>query len=433
MIQAAPTLIGFAALFFMLFLGMPIAVAMGLVGVAGFAVLVGFNPALAMLGQTVFEASRVADYAVLPLFVLMGNLVSRSGISEKLYAAAYAFLGHFRGGLALSTLAACGGFSAVSGSSLATAATMAKVAMPPMRKYKYKDTLATGSIAAGGTLGILIPPSTILVLYGIMANADIGKLFIAGILPGILTILLYFAAVSLVVRVDPSAGPASDPLPWSIRFGSLKGVWGMLCLFGLVMGVIYLGVCTATEAAGIGASGAFLIALSQRTMSARDFVDVLVETGRTTAMMFGVLFGALVFSNFVNIARMPQLILGWLELAGASPSLVILAIILVYLVLGCVLESFSMVLLTVPIFLPVVQAVGFDIIWFGILVVIMMEISLITPPIGMNVFVLKSVLSDVQVGTIFRGVLPFLFADVFRLILICAVPQIVLILPRVMD
>ena len=427
-----PTLLGFACVFLLLFSGVPIAIGMAIVGFAGFAILVNPNAAMSMVGQTVFENAGNFEYAVLPLFVLMGNYVARSGLSDDLYRMSRAFLGHFRGGLAMATILACGGFSAVCGSSLATAATMSKVAMPPMRQYGYADSLATGSIAAGGVLGILIPPSTIMVIYGIMTNADIGKLMVAGVIPGLITVILYILVVGVVSTLNPALGPAGPVVGWPERLGTLKRIWGVLALFLLVMGVIYLGVCTPTEAAGIGAAGAFFFALLRRNMRFADHIDVLTETGRTTAMMFVVLFGAMIFNNFINVARMPQHAAAWVQSLGLSPIMVLLIIIGIYLVLGCILESFSMILLTVPIFYPVVQALGFDIIWFGIIIVIVTEISLISPPVGMNVFVIRAVLPDVPVGTIFRGVLPFLAADVLRLALFIFVPATVMFLPNLM-
>ena len=427
-----PTLLGFACVFLLLFSGVPIAVGMAVVGFAGFAILVNTNAAMAMVGQTVFENAANYEYAVLPLFVLMGNYVARSGLSDDLYRMSRAFLGHFRGGLAMATVLACGGFSAVCGSSLATAATMSKVAMPPMRQNGYADSLATGSIAAGGTLGILIPPSTIMVIYGIMTNSDIGKLMIAGVIPGLVTVTLYIVTVGVVCALKPSLGPAVPVASWTERLHTLKRIWGVLALFLLVMGVIYLGVCTPTEAAGIGAAGAFFFALLRRNMRFADHVDVLAETGRTTAMMFVVLFGAMIFNNFINVARMPQLAAQWVQSLGLSPLMVLLVIIAIYLVLGCILESFSMILLTVPIFYPVVQALGFDPIWFGIVIVIVTEISLISPPVGMNVFVIRAVMPDVPVTTIFRGVFPFLAADALRLALFIFVPATVMFLPNLM-
>lgn len=423
---------GLAVLLVVMLAGVPIAMAMALVGAAGLALVLGLVPALAIVGQTAFDTGMSYSLSVVPLFILMGNLVTRAGLSDELYAACNAWLGHRRGGLALATAVACGGFSAVCGSSLATAATMGKVALPPMRRYRYDDALATGVIAAGGTLGILIPPSVILVLYGVATQTDIGKLFVAGILPGILGILGYMAAVSIVCAIRPEAGPRGERLPWRERLRATRGVAGILGLFVLVIGGIYAGVFTATEAAGIGAAGALLIALARRRLSWRGLLDTLAETAATTTMMFMVLIGALIFSNFVNVAGLPAAIEGLVRASELPPGGVLAVVLLLYLALGMVLESLSMVLLTVPILAPLMAGLGFDLVWFGIVVVVVTEISLITPPVGLNVFVMKTVIPDVPIGTIFRGIVPFLIADVVRLALLALLPGLVLFLPSLM-
>ncbi|MBR9885321.1 MAG: TRAP transporter large permease, partial [Oceanospirillales bacterium] len=362
-------------------------------------------------------------------FILMGNLVTRSGLSQELYHVSNAFLGHRKGGLSMATVVACGGFSAICGSSLATSATMARVAMPPMRKYGYSDGLAAASIAAGGTLGILIPPSVILVIYGLLTESSIRELFAAGFIPGMLGILLYLAAVRYVVWRSPEQGPAGDKMAWPERIQALKGVWGVLLLFTIVMGGIYLGVFTPTEAAGIGAGGAFIIALARRRLSVATLFDTLTDTARTSAMLFGVVIGALIFSDFINRAGLPDALLSLVTSLEVTPIVVILVILAIYIVLGMVFESLSMMLLTVPVFYPLVSSLGFDLVWFGIVVVVVTEISLITPPVGMNVFVLSAVLRDVKTGTIFKGVTPFWCADIVRLALIVFVAQISLFLP----
>lgn len=425
--------IGFLILFILLFAGIPIAFGMLIVGVVGFGYLSGMAPSLAMTGQVAFDTVLSYEFSVLPLFILMGNFVSRSRLSEELYAASHAFLGHRRGGLAMATIVACAGFSAVCGSSLATAATMSKVAMPSMRKYGYADSLASGSIAAGGTLGILIPPSVILVLYGIMTETEIGKLFAAGFLPGMLGMALYMLAANLVSRFNPKLGPAVDKTGWPERWAAMKGIWGILLLFGIVMGGIYFGVFSPTEAAGIGASGAFFFALARRTLNLRDIMDVLIETGRTSTMVFIVLIGAIMFSNFVDVTRAPNQIQTFVEGLAIAPILVILVILVIYIILGCVLDSIAMMLLTVPIFYPLVAGLGYDLIWFGIIVVVVIEISLITPPIGLNVYVLRATLPEVPLGTIFRGVTPFIISDVVRLALLVLAPGFVMLLPNLMD
>lgn len=428
------SLIGFAVLLILIFLRMPIGLALGLVGFFGFASLNNFNwvATLSMSARVVIDTSQDYGLSVIPLFILMGNLITQSGLSNALYKASYAFLGHLRGGLAMATVVACGGFSAICGSSLATAATMAKVSMPPMRKYGYSDSLAAASIAAGGTLGILIPPSVILVIYGIMTEQSIRELFAAGFLPGMLGIMLYVGAVAWTVWRNPQAGPKGDPLPQEERSAAFKDVFGIVALFGLVMGGIYGGLFTPTEAAGVGAGGALLIALLRRSLTWRSLYAVLAETTQTSASLFMVVIGALIFSAFVNRAGLPDQLVALITSYDVAPLTVIFMIIGIYLILGCVLESLSMLLLTVPIFYPIVQHLGFDLVWFGILVVIVTEISLITPPVGLNVFVLSGVLKDTSTKTIFKGIMPFIGADIIRLLLITLIPAISLILPELL-
>ncbi|GGK68700.1 TRAP transporter large permease [Amphritea balenae] len=436
-------LTGFAILLMIIVIvRVPIAFAMGLVGFFGFAYMQGltfenfmdfrWTGALSMASKRVIDTAQEYSLSVIPLFILMGNLVTKSGLSHELYRASYAFLGHKKGGLSMATVVACGGFSAICGSSLATSATMAKVAMPPMRKYGYADSLATASIAAGGTLGILIPPSVILVIYGLLTETSIRELFAAGFIPGFMGILLYLMAVRYVVWRDPSAGPCGEKLGWPERIQALNGVWGVLILFTVVMGGIYGGIFTPTEAAGIGAGGAFVIALSRRSLTWGGLFDILTDTARTSAMLFAVLIGALIFSNFINRAGLPADLLNLVNNLDVSPMVVILVILAIYIVLGMVFESLSMLLLTVPIFFPLVQSLGFDLVWFGIVVVVVTEISLITPPVGMNVFVLAAVLRDVKASTIFKGVTPFWCADIIRLALVTLFSSIALFLPELL-
>jgi tripartite ATP-independent transporter DctM subunit len=428
----AAALAGFAAMLALVFLRVPIAFAMGAVGFVGFALVVSFDAAAAMVATLTYETGLSVGLSVLPLFVLMGAFVSHAGLSQELYAASNAFIGHRRGGLAMATILACGGFSAVCGSSLATAATMAKVAFRPMRAFGYSERLAGGSIAAGGTLGILIPPSVIMVIYGLLTDQSIGKLFIAGILPGIVAIAFYLAAIAVIVRIDPAAGPRGPRAGWPARFAALRHVWGILILFMVVMGGIYGGVFTPTEAGSIGAVGALVFALLRRGFDLRWLYRSALETARTTAMLFAVLIGALIFANFINLTTLPQALLTWAELFREAPIVVILLIIGVYLVLGCLLESISMITLTVPIFFPLVAQLGYDLIWFGIIVVVVTEISFLTPPIGLNVFVLRNILTEVSTETLFRGVTPFFIADIFRLGVLVAFPAITLVLPQLM-
>lgn len=434
------TLIGFLVLFTLMGLRVPIAFAMGLVGYVGFGVLVNWNAAAAMVAGTVYETALTYSLAVVPLFILMGNLITQAGLSQQLYAASYALLGHYRGGLAMATILACGGFSALCGSSLATAATMAKVSMPSMSQYGYSPKLASGSIAAGGTLGILIPPSVILIIYGLMTEQDIGKLFIAGLLPGLLAILGYLAAVIFVTWRDPKAGPPGEKLPLRTRINAIKNVWGIVVLFGVVIGGIYGGVFTPNEAAGIGAAGALCFTLARRQLTWKLFFRILVDTARTSGMIFAVLIGAIIFSNMINMTKTPLLLTEWIIAQELSPMLVVLVIVLIYLILGAVMESMSMILLTVPVFYPIIAALDFGtmmdpnlvLIWFGIVVVVVTEISLITPPVGMNVFVIRAVIPELSLGTIYRGVTPFWIADIFRLAILVLVPSITLLLPALM-
>lgn len=433
-------LIGFGILlFFIVVVRVPIAFAMGTVGFFGFAVMQGlgfdnifdfrWTGALSMASKRVVDTAQEYSLSVIPLFILMGNFVTKSGLSHELYRASNAFLGHKKGGLAMATVVACGGFSAICGSSLATSATMAKVAMPPMRKFGYADSLATASIAAGGTLGILIPPSVILVIYGLLTETSIRELFAAGFVPGMMGILFYMGAVRYVVWRDPSKGPSGEKFTWGERLEALNGVWGVLILFSIVMGGIYGGVFTPTEAAGIGAGGAFVISLARRSLTLMTLFDILTDTARTSAMLFTVVIGALIFSNFITRAGLPDDLLAFVSGLNASPMVIIFVILVIYIVLGMVFESLSMLLLTVPIFFPLVQSLGFDLVWFGIVVVVVTEISLITPPVGMNVFVLSAVVPDVKASTIFKGVTPFWIADIVRLLLITLIAEISLFLP----
>jgi C4-dicarboxylate transporter, DctM subunit len=415
----------------LMFAGVPIAFAMALIGFVGTLSIIGLQPALSLLGQTFFDNGREYSLSVLPLFLMMGNFVVQSGVADDLYKAAHAWLRHRKGGLAIATILACGGFSSVCGSSLATAATMAKIALPSMRRYNYPDGLSTASIAAGGTLGILIPPSVIFVFYGIIAQQDIGKLFLAGIIPGIIGMVGYTLAVMISVRARGLDLPTEEKLPLRDRLAATRGVSGALLLFAFVMGGIYLGVFTATESAGMGAAGAMALTILKGRFRLKETFRTLYDTAKNTAMMFFILFGALTFTNYVNLSGMTgdlQAALSGFE----SPWAIIFIILAIYLVLGCLLESLSMITLTVPIFYPVVAAAGFDLIWFGVFVVVVTEISYITPPVGMNAFVLRSVVKDVQLSTIFRGLVPFVAMDFVRILLLILVPALALFIPSQM-
>jgi tripartite ATP-independent transporter DctM subunit len=425
-------LLGFAAIFVLALLRLPIALTMGIVGFVGLGLLRNWNSAMASVTSVIYETGFSYTLSVVPLFILMGNLVARAGMSTELFRAAYTFIGHRRGGLAMSTVLACAGFGAICGSSIATAATMAKVAYPPMRKFGYSDVLATGVIAGAGTLGIIIPPSTVMVIYGIMTETNIGKLFAAGILPGLLGAGLLCAAVQYITWRDPKAGPPGEKSSWSERLSAVKAVWGVALLFVLVMGGIYGGVFTATEGASIGATGAFLFALARRSLTWAVLFDILVESARTTAMLFVILIGALIFANFVNFTSMPSDLKGMVEQFQIRPIWVIVAICVIYIVLGTAMEELSMILLTVPVFFPLVVYLGFDPVWFGVIIVVIVEIGLISPPVGMNMFVLRALIPHVQMSTIYRGVMPFMWADVIRLAILVAFPSISLLLPGLM-
>ncbi len=434
------TLIAFAILMTISFARVPIAFAMGIVGFVGFAILRGgIDPALGQLEKVAFSTGLNYELSVLPLFILMGNFVTSARMSEDLYRAANGFLGHRRGGLAMATIVACGGFGAVCGSAMATAATMAKVAMPSMRRFGYSDKLAVASIASGGTLGILIPPSTIMVIYGIMTQTNIGHLMAAGILPGLVAIGFYLLAVQYVVRTDPAAGPRGERTPWRERMRLLANVWGVSVLFLIVMVGIYGGFFTATEAAGIGAAGAFLFALFRGELTWAKLYKVLLDSAVTTAMMFTVLMGAILFSDFINFTGFAEALVKFVNELGVNRWGVLAAILLIYILLGTAMEELSMILLTVPVFFPLVMSLGFDKalgvppgligVWFGILIVCVVEIGMISPPVGVNLFVLRSVLPDVPTGMIFRGVLPFFTIDIVRIGVLAAFPIISIWLP----
>jgi tripartite ATP-independent transporter DctM subunit len=362
----------------------------------------------------------------------MGNLVARAGMAKELFTAANAFVGHFRGGLAMASIIASGGFGSICGSSIATAATMSRVAYPEMKAHGYKDTLATGSIASGGTLGILIPPSTILVIYGIITETDIGKLFVAGILPGLVAIACLCMAVVFVTWRDPAAGPPAARFNWRQRIAAIRGIWGVALLFGMVIGGIYGGVFTATEGAGVGAAGAFFFALARRSLTPRVLMDILLESTRTTAMLFMILIGAMIFTSFINFTSMPGDLRDFVLQFSPNPIMVVIVMMGIYLALGMVMEELAIVLLTIPVFFPVITGLGFDPIWFGILIVTIVEIGMISPPVGLNLFVLNSLLPGVKLGTIYKGVWPFVMADIVRLCILIAIPSISLVLPRLM-
>jgi C4-dicarboxylate transporter DctM subunit len=424
-------LIGIIVLLVFVFFGMPIGFSMIIVGFAGFAILAGTTGALSNLSSVSYL--YVADYGfvALPLFLLMGTIAANTGISRDLYKTAHQWIGHLRGGLSMATVVASAAFAAVSGSSAATAAAMGKVALPEMRAFNYDDKLATGSVAAGGTMGILIPPSMGFILYAILTEESIGQLFMAGIIPGILEAVFYIVTIYLICLRSPDLAPAGPKTSFKSKIKSLKGVWSMLVLFVLVMGGIYSGVFTPTEAGAVGASGAVLISLIGRRITRKNFFDSLGETGRSTAMIFLMIIGSMIFTRFLAISNLPFLLANEVSALNTSPTIIIIIIIIFYIIVGCFLDIFASLVLTIPIIFPMVIALGFHPIWFGVLFVRVAEIGLITPPIGMNCFILSGV-TDVPTGTIFRGVVPFVIADIFHVALLVAVPELALFLPGMM-
>jgi tripartite ATP-independent transporter DctM subunit len=425
----AVAIIGFVVLFVLMLLRVPVGMAMGLVGVAGFAYLNGGGPALKIVGHTSMRTVTDWNFAVIPMFLLMGSFATTSGMSRELFRAGNAFLGHLRGGLGIATIAACGGFAAICGSSVATAATFSRVAYPEMRRYGYPQSFSTGVIAAGGTLGIMIPPSTVFAVYGLITEQDVGKLFIAGVVPGILAVAMYMITITAIGMIRPGFLPAGQPAPWSEKLAAMKDIWATLLLFAFVIGGIYGGLFTATEAAGMGAAGAFIIGVMRRKLSLADIRRSLLEATRTTAAVFTVLIGALLFGYFLTITQTPQNVTAFLTGLGIGKYGVLALIMLMYLVLGCLMDALAMIILTVPIVFPVIVALGFDPIWFGVIIVMTVELGLIHPPVGMNIFVIKSVVEDVKISTIFYGVIPFIITDLIRLVILIAFPIIALWLP----
>jgi tripartite ATP-independent transporter DctM subunit len=419
-------------LFVLLAAGMPIGFAMGLSAFIGTLLLIDAQAAFALLGQTAYETALTYNLSVVPMFVLMGYIAGEARLSESLYRACNAWLGHRRGGLALATIGACGAFAAICGSSLATAATMAQIALPEMRRYGYDDRLATGSVAAGGTIGILIPPSIILVIYGLLTETSISQLFLAGFVPGLLTLAGFMLTIAIMTRIDPRLGPPGTPSAWRERLIALRSVWGAAALFLLVIGGLYIGVFSPTEAASIGAVGALALGLLNRSLTGQAIARSLLDAVKTTAMIFTILIGAILFNNFLILASMPTLVSGWIAALPLGKTAILLVILGMYFVLGCLLDSLAMILLTIPIVFPIINALGYDPVWFGIIIVMVVELGLITPPIGMNVFVIKGIARDVPLETIFRGAMPFVVAQIVLILVLVAFPQIALWLPSTM-
>ena len=425
----AVAVIGFVALFALMLLRVPVGMAMGLVGVCGYSYIAGSGPALKLIGQTSMRTVTDYTFGVIPMFMLMGAFVSVSGVSRELFRAANAFIGHLRGGLGMATVIACGGFAAICGSSVATAATFSSVAYPEMRRFGYPQSFSTGVIAAGGTLGAMLPPSTVLAVYAILTQQDIGKLFMAGIIPGLLAMAMYVLTIFIIVKVKPDWLPRGPATSWSERFAGLKDVWAPLLLFVFVSGGLYGGFFTPTEAGGVGATGAFLLGVLRGKLDRAGILEALLSATRTAAAVFTVLIGALIFGYFLTMTQTPQKLTGFLTELGLGPYGVLALIMVMYLILGCLMDAMAMIILTVPIIFPVIVQLGFDPIWFGIIIVMTVELGLIHPPVGMNVFVIKSVVHDVSFMTIFKGVIPFVLTDLLRLLILIAFPMIALWLP----
>ena len=420
---------GFVILFALMLARVPVGMALGLVGVGGFAYLVNGDAALKIVGHTSMRTVTDYTFGVIPMFILMGAFVTNSGMSRELFRAANGFLGHRRGGLGVATIAACAGFAAISGSSVATAATFSTVAYPEMRHYGYPQSFAAGVIAAGGTLGAMLPPSTVLAVYGIITEQDIGKLFIAGILPGVLAASMYMMTVAVIVWARPKYLPAGPRATWPERMTGLRDIWATLLLFFFVIGGLYGGLFTPTEAGGMGAGSAFLIGVLRGRLKRVDVRRSLLQATRTAAAVFTVLIGALLFGYFLAITQTPQKVTAFLTGLGLGRYGVLALIMLMYIVLGCLMDALAMVILTVPIIFPVIKELGFDSIWFGVIIVMTVELGLIHPPVGMIVFVIKSVIGDLNFSTIFAGVLPFIVTDLARLVILIAFPMIALWLP----
>lgn len=435
--QAWIGLYGFAVLLVLVGLSLPVGLAMGIVGFGGLWLLIGPSGALNALGIIGPGDLVNANLSVVPLFVLMGLFAGRAGLSSELFRAANAFVGHIRGGLTMANIAASAGFGAICGSSLATAATMSKVALPEMRRHGYKDALATGSIAAGGTLGILIPPSIMLVLYSIITETPLGDLFMAALVPGALAVLFYMVVIAVVTRLDPEAGPPTERSGWAAKLQGLREAGGVALLFVTVIGGIYGGVFTPTEAAAVGACGTLAYFLFRRGFDWSGLKGVLLETAGTTAMIFLIVIGAGLFSMFMSFSGLPRVFAAAVLDLGLSPLMIAFAIMLLYLILGCFLDSIGMMILTVPVLLPLVQGLAPELgmttaeaaVWFGIFAIIVIEIGLLTPPFGLNVFIIKGAVRDVSLATIYRGVVPFWIADILRLTLLILFPALCLYIP----
>ncbi|WP_375266119.1 TRAP transporter large permease [Planktotalea sp.] len=424
----------FALLFFVLFLGANLGLAMSGAALFGTTMIIGQDGALALAGLSVYESAQNFSLSVIPLFVLMGSFATKSGISTDLFSAFNTWLRRRKGGLAHASIAACAAFGAVCGSSIATAATMGKVALPQMARFGYSDRLATGALAAGGTIGVLIPPSVIMLIYGILTETSIGDLFIAGIVPGLLLTLFFMITIVVMTRINPASAPdvaqQEDDFEKDPQGSSIRKVWATLLLFIMVIGGIYAGIFTPTEAAGFGAVGALFLGVVMRRLTLKLIGECLIETVQTTSMIFLILIGAILFAGFLSLSGTPALLGQWITGLSLSPLGTILVIVGIYIILGAFLDTMAMIILSIPIFFPIVMSLGFDPIWFGVLVVLVVELALITPPLGMNVFIIRGVVPHVPLSQIFAGVMPFCIALVALIVLIIAVPSVATVLPE---
>jgi len=425
-------LVGIAALFILIFLRIPVGFVMAGVGFLGFGYIVSFDASMNMVAKDLFSVFGSYSLTVIPLFVLMGQLAYHSGISKRLFNAAYKFIGHWPGGLAIATVGACAAFAAICGSTNATAATMGAATLPEMKRYNYKPELATGVVAAGGSLGILIPPSVIFIVYGILTEQSIGRLFMAGLLPGLILVLLFILAIVIWTRMRPELGPKGPKVPLREKLASLSGLIETLLLFVLIMGGLFWGFFTPTEAGAIGAFGTLLLGLAGRNLTMKGFIASLAETTRISCMILVIVAGATIFGHFLAVSRIPFDIARGVSEIQLPRYAVMLLIIMVYLVGGCVIDSLALIMLTIPIFYPVVLFLGYDPIWFGVIIVLVTQIGVITPPVGVNVYVVSSVARDVPLEVIFKGVLPFLAALIIGTLLLIPFPQIALFLPGLM-
>ncbi len=425
--------IGFTAMFVLMALRVPIGIAMAIPGVIGYGLLSGFGPALNLLGQVPMSVVTDYNFSVIPMFVLMGALASTSGMSKELFGAGNAWFGHLRGGLSMAAIAACGGFAAINGSSVATAATMSKVALPEMRKAGYDGGHAAGVIAAGGTLGIMIPPSVIFVLYGIMTETDISRLFFAGVLPGLLGMAMYAVVIYFLGRKYPEMMPRGQVHSSGERWASLRGLWAVFLLFIFVLGGMYTGVFTTTEAAGMGAVGALIIGIARRQLTGPLIMQALVDSLRVTASIMLIVIGAFLFGYFLTITQFTQKAVAFLTTLPIGAYGVLALILFGYFILGAIMDELAMILLTVPIVFPVMMKLGFDPVWFGVIIVMAVTLGMICPPVGINVFVINSIARDISLQRIYRGVMPFIASDLVRLVVLCAFPAISLVLPNAMD